>query len=216
MATKREHLLVDGYNLIKSSQLFQAPDDILEQARLSLQQTLDAYGRRAEVKITLYYDGVSAMGAAHGDAAPGDIQHATQGRYGDIEVEFSRAPEKADDLIMRAAQDKHGAKWLRVISSDREIRHFAARHKIRSTRSEDFLDELEAPIQKQPTPADPEAEARRVALEDLAEWERIFATQPAESGPKPTRKSDGSESDLRLDKREVDEWEELFRKGKKP
>ena len=103
MATKREHLLVDGYNLIKSSQLFQAPDDTLEQARLSLQQTLDAYGRRAEVKITLYYDGVSAMGASHGDAAPGDIQHATQGRYGDIEFEFSRAPEKADDLIMRAA-----------------------------------------------------------------------------------------------------------------
>jgi predicted RNA-binding protein with PIN domain len=204
VATKREHLLVDGYNLIKSSQLFQAPDDTLEQARLSLQQTLDAYGRRAKVKITLYYDG------------DGDLAHATQGRYGDIEFEFSRYPEKADDLIMRAAQDKHGAKWLRVISSDREIRHFAARHKIRSTSSEDFLDELEAPLQKKATPTDPEAEARRDAPGDLAEWERLFVARPAEPKPGTARESDGTESDLRLEKREVDEWEELFRKRKGP
>jgi len=36
---------------------------------------------------------------------------------------------------MRAAQDKHGAKWLRVITSDREIRRYAERHKISSMSS---------------------------------------------------------------------------------
>ena len=57
MATKKEHLLIDGYNLIKASQLFQGRDDTLERARSRLQQALAAYGRRADKHITLYYDG---------------------------------------------------------------------------------------------------------------------------------------------------------------
>ena len=57
MAAQREHLLVDGYNLIKSSQLFQAPSTSLEKARLALQRALNAHSRHADVHITLYYDG---------------------------------------------------------------------------------------------------------------------------------------------------------------
>jgi predicted RNA-binding protein with PIN domain len=205
VSTKRDHLLVDGYNLIKSGQLFQRRNESLEQARLSLQQVLDAYSRRTATKVTLYYDG------------DGALKRAANSRHGQVEIEFSRSPEKADDLIMRAVQDRHGAKWLRVITSDREIRRFAARHKIRSTSSEDFLDELEAPPAKPaPPPADPKAAARRLDPSQLDEWEKLFTAQRA-TAPKrrPQRRNDGTESDPDLDELEVDEWEKLFKRGKR-
>ncbi|MBT7418438.1 MAG: hypothetical protein HN780_07950, partial [Gemmatimonadetes bacterium] len=99
MSSQREHLLIDGYNLIKSSQLFHRPEQTLEQARIDLQRALDAYQRHTQNTITLYYDG------------DGIHELPRQSRYEEIRIIFSHAPETADDLIMRAAQDKHGAKW---------------------------------------------------------------------------------------------------------
>ena len=204
MAVRREHLLVDGYNLIKSSQLFQAPGTSLAKARLALQHTLDAHSRRADVRITLYYDG-------------DDLDHPSTGSHGAIAIEFSRAAEKADDLIMRAVQAKHGARWLRVVSSDREIRRFAQRHKIRSIAAEDFLDELEAPMARATSPpGDPEAATRHAGADDpdddLDEWERAFSPPDAQPPSRPQRIIDGTESAPSVDARDVDEWERMFRR----
>ena len=141
MATKKEHLLIDGYNLIKASQLFQGRGDTLERARSRLQQALAAYGHRSDKHITLYYDGT------------GESPSATSASDPRVAIEFSRYPQQADDLIAQAVAKKHGAKWLRVISSDRSVQRCAARHKIRATGSEDFLDELTRPVQTPSTPA---------------------------------------------------------------
>jgi predicted RNA-binding protein with PIN domain len=204
VSPKQEHLLIDGYNLIKSSQLFHRPEQSLEKARLRLQRGLDAYVRRAPKKITVYYDG-------NGD---GTNELAKQSDYGGIHIVFSHAPETADDLIMRVAQDKHGAKWLRVVSSDREIRHFVERHKIRSTRSEDFLDELEAPI-SDPTQSIVQGRAASDSSPDeLDEWERLFANRPP-----PARQFlspqiyDGTEADPPMDKKAIEQWQRLFQKN---
>ena len=167
MATKKEHLLIDGYNLIKASQLFQGRGDSLERARSRLQQALAAYGRRADKHITLYYDGTGTAPNAASTSSPR------------VTIEFSRYPQQADDLIAQAVKKKHGAKWLRVISSDRAVQRSAARHKIRSTCSKDFLDELTEPIQEpsEPTPApardgteaDPSLDPN-----ELEHWEALF------------------------------------------
>ena len=163
MSPQREHLLIDGYNLIKSSQLFHRPEQPLEQARVGLHRALDTYQHHTQNTITLYYDG------------DGTNELPRQSRYEEIRIIFSHAPETADDLIMRAAQDKHGAKWLRVISSDREIRRYAERHKIRSTRSEDFLHELDAPIPApQPQASEQSGSAKPLTTDELDEWERLF------------------------------------------
>ena len=53
MSSQREHLLIDGYNLIKSSQFFHR----LEQARVGLHRAIDAYQHQTQNTITLYYDG---------------------------------------------------------------------------------------------------------------------------------------------------------------
>ena len=167
MATKKEHLLIDGYNLIKASQLFQGRGDSLKRARHRLQQALAAYSRRADKHITLYYDGT------------GESPNATSTSGPHVAIEFSRYPQRADDLIAQAVAKKHGAKWLRVISSDRAVQRCAARHKIRSTCSEDFLDELTGPIQAPnepaPTPARDGTESHPpINPSELDHWEAVF------------------------------------------
>ena len=159
------------------------------------------------MRITIYYDG-------------DDLNHPRTGHHGAIAIEFSRAAEKADDLIMRAVQAKHGARWLRVVSSDREIRRFAERHKIRSIAAEDFLDELEAPIARATSPpGDPEAATRHAGADDpdddLDEWERAFSPRDAQPPSRPQRIIDGTESAPSVDARDVDEWERMFRRDRR-
>ena len=96
-----------------------------------------------------------------------------------VTIEFSRYPQQADDLIAQAVEKKHGAKWLRVISSDRAVQRCAARHKIRSTCSEDFLDELTEPVQasSEPPPApDRDGTESDPPLDpgELDHWEELF------------------------------------------
>ena len=202
MATKREHLLIDGYNLIKSSQLFQGRGDTLERARGRLQQALAAYGRRADKHITLYYDGTGASPSATSASGP----HVT--------IEFSRYPQQADDLIAQAVAQKHGAKWLRVISSDRAVQRCAVRHKIRSTCCEDFLDELTGPVQTPPAPDhDRDGTEPHPPLDpsELDRWEALFRKGADEAPTAPDR--DGTEPHPPLAPGELDRWEDLFRKG---
>ena len=205
MATKREHLLIDGYNLIKASQLFQGRGDSLERARNRLQRALAAYGRRADKHITLYYDGIEATSNTVNASGP----HVT--------IEFSRYPQQADDLIAQAVQKKHGAKWLRVISSDRAVQRCAVRHKIRSTCSEDFLDELTGPVQESsepmPAPARDGTEADpSLDPGELDQWEELFRKEADEMPSAPAPARDGTEVHPPLSPSELDRWEALFRK----
>ena len=206
MNTKREHLLIDGYNLIKSSQLFQGRGDSLERARNRLQQALAAYGRRVDKHITLYYDGTGASPSTVSSSGP----HVT--------IEFSRYPQQADDLIAQAVAQKHGAKWLRVVSSDRAVQRCAARHKIRSTCSEDFLDELTGPAQAPPEPAptparDGTESDPSLDPSELDQWEAVFRKKADEAPSTTTPACDGTESHPPLNPSDLDHWEALFRKG---
>ena len=201
MATKREHLLIDGYNLIKASQLFQGRGDTLERARSRLQQALAAYSRRADKHITLYYDGTGASSNTASASGP----HVT--------IEFSHYPQQADDLIAQAVTKKHGAKWLRVISSDRAVQRCAARHKIRSTCSEDFLDELTGPVQESnelTSAPDRDGTESDLSLDpnELDQWETLFRRKADEASTATDR--DSTESRL---SDELDRWEALFRRG---
>ena len=203
MATKKEHLLIDGYNLIKASQLFQGRNDTLKRARHRLQQALAAYGRRADKHITLYYDGT------------GESPNTTSTSGPHVTIEFSRYPQQADDLIAQAVAQKHGAKWLRVISSDRAVQRSAARHKIRSTCSEDFIDELTGPVQASSAPAPtPDGTEPDPSLDpgELDRWEALFRKEADEAPSTPAPARDGTESHPPINPSELDHWEALFRK----
>ena len=131
-----------------------------------------------------------------------------------MRVVFSDPPASADDLIKEAVQKSHGARRLRVITSDREIRRYAERHKIRSTRSEDFLHELDAPIPApQPQASEQSGSAKPLTTDELDEWERLFTERPAPAPkPRPQGANDGTETDPHLDKHTIEEWERLFKR----
>ena len=170
-----------------------------------MQQALAAYGRRADKHIALYYDGTGASPSTASASSP----HVT--------IEFSRYPQQADDLIAQAVAQKHGAKWLRVISSDRAVQRCAARHKIRSTSSEDFLDELTGPVQasnaSEPAPTHDGTESHPpLNPDDLDHWEALFRKKADEAPSAPAPARDGTESHPPLNPSELDHWEALFRK----
>ena len=164
-----EHLLIDGYNVLKATPHFHRQERLsLEAARQALQQTLIHYAQRTGARITLVFDGDEGVDLPPVSAPQDQVQ-----------IVFSHPPEKADDLIKKSVQYKHGARRARVITSDREIRRFAQRHKIRTTPADEFVfEELDAP------PAQPSTEPRPTPLEvdpDLAldereidAWEKLF------------------------------------------
>jgi len=164
-----EHLLIDGYNVIRATSRFHRQERVgLGAARQGLQQALIRYAQRTGARVTLVFDGDEGV-ALPLESAPQDP----------VQVVFSHPPAKADDLIKKAVQHKHGARRVRVVTSDREIRRFAQRHKIRSTPADEFvLEELDDPPAR--PPADPPAVPPEVdpdlALdeEEVNIWERLF------------------------------------------
>lgn len=171
-----EYLLVDGYNLLKAAPLGAREEQLnLKAARQHLEQTLIRYARRVGAHIALFFDGSEEE----------DLLPSPQ-RPKEIEVFFSRPPEKADDLIKRAIQERRGARCARLISSDRELCRWARRHKIRSTSSAEFLEELERPRQLLAIspPATPRELDPDLVLDqdEIDAWEDLFA-RGREEGP---------------------------------
>jgi predicted RNA-binding protein with PIN domain len=169
-----EHLLIDGYNLIKTIPHFRQREQVsLEAARQTLEQALRSYALATDTRITLIFDGDTAL---DGDTV--SESSLPQHKKEPVEILFSHAPEKADDLLKKAVQQRHGAKNLRLVTSDREICRFARRHKIRSTSSAEFADELDSRPHRQteadvppPLEFDPDIV---LDADEVDAWERLF------------------------------------------
>jgi predicted RNA-binding protein with PIN domain len=166
---RSEHLLVDGYNVIKTDPHLRRREQVsLKAARLSLEQILRAYTARSRAFVTLFYDGDEGLESLSDNREQGFLQ-----------VVFSHPPEKADDLIKRTIQRQHGSGRVRVITSDREIRRFARRHKLRSTPSSEFVEEVNRlprpPAATCASPPPPELDPElRLTPEEIEAWEQLF------------------------------------------
>ena len=158
-----EHLVVDGYNLIKAwPRLRRHERSSLELARQSLIRVLGEYAQRTGAQVELYFDGDDGID----QPAVRDCSR--------VHVVFARPPHKADDLIAEFVQHKHGSKRVWVISSDREVRGAARRHRIRSSTSDEFVRQLERPAPPPDRPVAPPAPDAELDEEQLAAWERVF------------------------------------------
>ncbi len=104
--------LIDGYNVIRrDSDLRGAEASGLETGRRALLARIAAVARRVPDQFTVVFDGAPIP-------AP-----ATAG--GQLEVLFSRPPDKADDVLIRLAR-RAGA-GTAVVSSDRAVGNAARR-----------------------------------------------------------------------------------------
>jgi predicted RNA-binding protein with PIN domain len=177
-----ELLLVDGYNLLRAAPLLQRLEAVsLQAARHALERALSWYARCRKAHVVVIWDGdgqvekpAALYGRGHGDAPAAG---------GWVEVCFSRAPETADDLIKQAIERRHGARYLRVITSDRQIRQHARRHRVATTAAADFVRELEEgprPVPS-PTPLPPPRELDpdlSLSPAEVDAWERLFRERP--------------------------------------
>lgn len=103
------HIIIDGYNLIRQSDLLRRQEkQSLEAGRRALILSLLQYKRKKSHKITVVFDGWESGQA-----------HEERDRQGNINIIYSRRGEKADEVIKRLA-DKSSEETI-IVSSDREI-----------------------------------------------------------------------------------------------
>jgi len=124
------HIVIDGYNLIRQSPTFSVIDRrSLEEGRDVLLQCLASYKKVKRHSITVVFDGTGA-----------DTQMEQSTRWKGICILFSRPGELADSVIKRiAARERERAI---VVTSDREVADFAARHGAASIDSIEFENKM--------------------------------------------------------------------------
>ncbi|OLE39462.1 MAG: hypothetical protein AUG00_02010 [Candidatus Rokubacteria bacterium 13_1_20CM_2_70_7] len=122
--------LIDGYNVIRRDPDLRASEaQGLEAGRKALLSLIAGIARRSADRFTVVFDGAPIPGPA------------TAG--GQLEVIFSRPPQKADDILVALArQEGDGAV---VVTSDRAIQDAAHRARCAVLGVDEFLAGLMAP-----------------------------------------------------------------------
>jgi predicted RNA-binding protein with PIN domain len=143
------HWLIDGYNVLRRDpDLVAAERRGLAAGRRALLWKVAAVARRSPDRFTVVFDGAPG---------PGPARHG-----GRLEVLFARPPERADDVLVRAArQQKRGAV---IVTSDRTVATAARRAGAVVVSAEAFLEALEACA-----PDDGATEATTVGEGDVAD-----------------------------------------------
>ena len=136
-------LLIDGYNVIRRDPDLRAHEaESLQAGRTALLRLVADAARAGGDRFTVVFDGALAAGPA--------------GAGGQVEVTFSRPPEKADDVLVRLARQLGAG--AAVVTSDRAVRDAAGRAGCAVISAEQFLDalsgesELEDPAPTFPPP----------------------------------------------------------------
>jgi len=116
--------LIDGYNVIRrDADLRAAEAGGLQAGRAALLQLVARAARQQSDHFTVVFDGAPATGPA---ATPGQV-----------EVIFSRPPEKADDVLIRLA--RQSGEGAAVVSDDRAVADAARRARCAAISAEAFV-----------------------------------------------------------------------------
>lgn len=123
------HWLIDGYNVLRRDPaLLAAERQGLAAGRQALLWKVAAVARRSADRFTVVFDGAPGPGPA--------------ARGGRLAVVFARPPERADDVLVRAArQEKSGAV---IVTSDRTLATAVRRAGAVVVSAEAFLEAVEA------------------------------------------------------------------------
>ena len=129
--TKREYLIVDGYNLLFAwDELNELAKDDLDLARTRLIDTLKSYRGFKDCELVLVFEGYKVEGN------PGERE--TEG----IHIAYTKQNETADMYIEKLANDIGKNYAVRVITNDSLIRLSALRSGVLRMSSGEFINEL--------------------------------------------------------------------------
>ena len=108
------HLIIDGYNVIKSAQEFIYHNSQLQTQREQFNKLLSQYKTKTGYRITVVYDGTKGISSLQ-----------TYEHISGIEVIYSRSGETADEVIKRLVEEGKNPAEIFVASSDREVKEYA-------------------------------------------------------------------------------------------
>ena len=133
--------LIDGYNVIRRDPDLRAHEaESLQAGRTALLRLVADAARAGGDRFTVVFDGAPASRPAPAG--------------GQLEVIFSRPPEKADDVLVRLARQLGAG--AAVVTSDRAVRDAAGRAGCAVVSADQFLDALSAEAElEDPAPTSP-------------------------------------------------------------
>ncbi len=155
-----EHVIIDGNNLLHTLREH-AP--IAAVGRETMVRLIERWGRMSRREVTLIFDGPAPRGGLGEQLSP-------QG----LTVRFS-APKTADDLIVATIRDEKDPTRLRVVTSDKAIRHAAGYRRCRCTDSVSFVSELFPPERvSDATQQLPDEKPAEMQSDDAERWQQAF------------------------------------------
>lgn len=111
----KHHIIIDGYNyILRSEQLDPDNENALWEARERLIHRMINYLGNKKILITIVFDGQDIKGIGK--------RHRPSG----IRVRFSKAPQKADPLILGMIEKSSNPRNISVVTSDKTLARLAA------------------------------------------------------------------------------------------
>lgn len=160
----QQHIIVDGYNFIlRTSKIDPADDEALWKAREKLIHQLIAFRGNKKLQITIVFDGqdVKLLGKTP--------------RPSGIHVLFSKAPQKADPLILKLIDQAQRRKSITLVTSDRFLAS-SARAKGSQTMS---VEDFQIKIDKRKSNLEYNNKYEQTMSQaELEEWLKLFADKP--------------------------------------
>jgi uncharacterized protein len=124
-------LAIDGYNFIRQTPNLRHLEEIeLQKAREGLIEQLAQYKKIKGHSIIVVFDGWQARTSA-------GLRERSRG----IEIIFSKAGEKADDVLKRLAAEKRDG--ITIVTSDNDVAFFAEKKGAAVISAAEFEDKIE-------------------------------------------------------------------------
>ncbi|NIA29092.1 MAG: hypothetical protein GWP06_04155 [Actinobacteria bacterium] len=167
MKTFKQHIIVDGYNFIlRTDRIDPSDDEALWRARERLIHQLVAYRGNKQLQITIVFDGqdVKLLGKIP--------------RPSGIHVLFSRAPQKADLLILKRIDQSTKKGNIILVTSDRPLALLARAQGCQIQSVEDFRFK----ISKREKQENRNKYDQKMSKAELEEWLELFNSKTIKNG----------------------------------
>jgi predicted RNA-binding protein with PIN domain len=157
----RPHYIIDGYNYImRFSPIDFSQEHALWDAREKLVHQMVAYLGQKKIRITIVFDGQDVKGISRKPRPAG------------ISVRFSRAPEKADPLIIKMVSESKSPANITVVTSDKQLANICKAYGCLDMSVEAFASKMTT--ERQDTAVSEKYDVN-MTPKDVEEWMRLFA-----------------------------------------
>jgi predicted RNA-binding protein with PIN domain len=156
--------LIDGNNLLGA--LFPGYHRDPEN-KLKLIRRLIAFQRTRRVRVILVFDGAPIPDPA-GMALPAER----------FDIIYPPAGESADAVLHGILESRRDLRHMTVVSSDREVRAFAAGHGAKVASSREFAAELGRALRERRDEREMEKNEKQPSRLDVKLWSQVFKEKP--------------------------------------